>query len=520
MRGDGPVRGPSTGAERSVLCEEREEVGVAVEFIDAVFADAVVTAAVEARAVWDAREHGGYVPRRDVWVYEENDAGWPANTRAAHRASDRERPLDWRTILSVEKPSRTWEVDVSDVPALGAVIDHVAAHETLGVRVSPVPPRPEHAEASEWMMTVSAIGVVADVLNRAESTGVRDRVGLAEIYRQLECALLAPELPGDIVIPLMLRRLDITEPLQVAAGITLEALTEQEQLARAVTVTLSDVNAYLIAAATHAIVIHDQVLPNAEGPLPRQIAAHSTPPGVEVADLICQALEIVSDLEFGYAQVCVRPHGWADGWTLDLPPWENIATVAGYPRQFDTRRGWLREQPLVTGDMLTDLPAVFAALSATDARAQLAARRLAQASRRGLVDDILIDACIGIEALLGEQHSELSHRMGMRAAAALAPFGWNPGVTYRALKAVYDYRSKIVHGDDPTKKHVTVDGQNFTPHRIAVQLLRLLLRAHLASTPPWRPGDLDDTIFAALASTTDPPAVDGEADRARSNPDA
>jgi hypothetical protein len=164
-------------------------------------------------------------------------------------------------------------------------------------------------------------------------------------------------------------------------------------------------------------------------------------------------------------------------------------------------RGWLRQHEPVSADALGRLPAVYAALRSTDRRAQLASRRLAQTAQRTLRDDVLIDACIGIEALLGEEHAELVHRMSLRAATALSAVGWRPATAAEMLKKVYGYRSALVHGDLPKKQTITIEGNAYSPSSTAVFMLRVLLDAHLSSTPPWTPSSLDAALFEALSET-------------------
>jgi hypothetical protein len=113
-------------------------------------------------------------------------------------------------------------------------------------------------------------------------------------------------------------------------------------------------------------------------------------------------------------------------------------------------------------------------------------------------EDVLLDACIGIEALLGEQHDELVHRMGLRAATALAPHTMEAARAYDVLKKVYNHRSKIVHGTETTDPTIAIGEDKYSAKSVAVLLLRVLLRSHLASSPSWTPADLDTQLFKAL----------------------
>ena len=101
------------------------------------------------------------------------------------------------------------------------------------------------------------------------------------------------------------------------------------------------------------------------------------------------------------------------------------------------------------------------------------------------------------------------HRMSLRAATALSAVGWRPATTAELLKKVYGYRSAIVHGDVPKKSTISFQGKEYSPSATAVYLLRVLLDAHLSSTPPWTPSSLDLALFEALSSSSGTPLESG-----------
>lgn len=114
--------------------------------------------------------------------------------------------------------------------------------------------------------------------------------------------------------------------------------------------------------------------------------------------------------------------------------------------------------------------------------------------------DSAVDACIGIEALVGEEHDELVHRMALRAATALAPNS-NAQVIYNAVKSAYNYRSAIVHGTEPSKKKQVVPlpgGGTVSARTLARVLLSALLRSVLAADGAWTPATLDARLLASL----------------------
>ena len=483
-----------------------------VDLIDPELGRLVIAAAIAAQECRAARPVGGYVPTQDVYLSKENEAGWPANVRSGTDKVADGAPLDWRGLLQFREKTASYQIDPTDVPALGELARYVYADAELAARVSPLFAYADDDAMRERVVGSEAVLLVGTILNRAEALGDTRPEYLSELYAEIEKGLLADELSGALLFPLALTRLEAELPFEIADGITLEEITPQLQLARAVSIGANEVNPYLVAAATHMLVIEGVVFDNSNGHLHRQISAQYQMPGASTADLVCEALSIVSGRPIGYAQICLKPDDWtSNSWRCDLPVVESVATVTKYPVSLNDR-GWLKQYDDISSETLARLPAAFAALRSTDRRAQLASRRLAQAAQRTEPDDILIDACIGIEALLGKEHAELVHRMGLRAATALSAIGWKSTVAYEASKKVYDYRSAIVHGDEPKKKTITIAGDHFSPASTAVYLLRTLLDAHLFSEPPWTPATLDSALFDAITAASAPdPASDGAA---------
>jgi len=471
----------------------------------------MLVAAQKSRDFYLAQETPGNASRQDIYVYEENEAGWPAAVHSDKAPAGAEAPLNWKHIVGREK-GLFCKVDVKDVPELQSLIDLVHDDPALGLVLNGLASKTDDEGLRRDLVTVDTLNKVGALLNRAAALGDMGDANLERIYEELEPGFLAKELRGDLLFPIALHRVDTDDVVEIAPRVTIEPLSTQTQIARAVSHG-ADVNAYLVAAATHAIVLHDQSFDNSEGALVRQIRMHYAPPGLDQADLVFEAISIASGFDVGYSQVCIRPDGWADDdWVMDLPPISRAATVERYPVRLNDR-GWLKDQKMIDGRSLALLPGIFAALTTTDRRAQLASRRLAQTSRRANSDDILIDACIGIEALLGEQHSELMHRMGIRAATALSGQGWDPSRAYGVLTAVYGQRSKIVHGTVPKKSTISIAGKEIRASHAAVYLLRELLRAHLSSTPPWTPKSLDAELFETLRNRG--PGSPPEAEKAR-----
>jgi len=223
-------------------------------------------------------------------------------------------------------------------------------------------------------------------------------------------------------------------------------------------------------------------------------------------DLAIECLRVVTQARTGYAQVFLRPVGWADRWTHALPPVVDVGVFHRYPASFDNY-GWLKKTTLVSADQLAALPEdVRSARKAGTTKAgkatRLALRRLSLAGLRDDDDDTLVDACIGIEALLSSDSTEVNHKIATRGAAALVTRSAEPLDPQKAfvmLKAVYGRRSDLVHGSGKENKAVfDLGGRKIPTSTLAVFLLRKLLLSQLTSDPAWSIQDLDDELLLSL----------------------
>lgn len=309
--------------------------------------------------------------------------------------------------------------------------------------------------------------------------------------------------PVDYVIPLALTALDLDEPLPLDLTTRLEPLDPKTQAARTPNWPggISTVPDTVIGAATHALVLTGHHLSN-PGPLGRLFSRDVQPLPLADADLVCQALRILTHLPVGYAQVLRRPDGWAHSWTHDLPEITQVAVLRRYPDAFDNY-GWLRARDPIPRHVLDRLPAVLAGLRTAGPRAGLAARRLSAAELRADPDDRTVDACIGIEALLGQGRDELTHRLSLRAATALSTRADDPAeaaAVDRLVKDVYSARSAIVHGRTTAahRQLTAPDGTRWPTDHLAVRVLRDLLQDHLARPEGWTPESLDALLLQRI----------------------
>lgn len=136
----------------------------------------------------------------------------------------------------------------------------------------------------------------------------------------------------------------------------------------------------VISAATHALVIVGEPLVN-NGPAARFFRDGEESPPIEDADLVCQAIQVVTHHDTGYAQVLRRPLGWADRWRCDLPAVSVVTTLRRYPDRFDDDAWHVSPSP-IEREELDELPDVVSALRSAPKNVRLAAPRFSTAQAR------------------------------------------------------------------------------------------------------------------------------------------
>jgi hypothetical protein len=352
--------------------------------------------------------------------------------------------------------------------------------------------------------------MVGTLLGRAEVLGLTADTDLFDLYRQIDAGRFAENLTGDFMVPLVLTTFEATEAVHLVDDYWLEPLTEDVHRSRAPSTHSYDASPHIAAAATHAVVRRAATFINSDGPLSDGRMRPDTSEVRAFTNRVLEALHIVTGKHSGYAQVLVRSSEWVSwrGWVSNLPHSYATDVLVGYPVTFD--RGWLRPMDPISNDDLDTTRTVLAALLNAPKNVQLASRRCLRTTFRDDIEDEILDATIGIEALLSQGRDELTHRMSLRAAAALAK-DYRSDAIYNLVKQVYSQRSQIVHGGTPKNTKVKFEDGEFWTHHIGVLLLRELLRSRLTADVPWTAESLDVLILERLGHTEDSSPADDDA---------
>lgn len=441
-----------------------------------------------------------YASVTDERKYDESNEGWPLVVTSDIFAKG---PPDWRQMFST-KPGRFAQVVVEDVPELAAsmraAIELAEDDHEFGQRLSYLhePGDAERRRFAELEFTF----IVGDILGRAEALGIEDEEGLRDLYRQIERGRFSDELEGDVLVPLVLTTFEAEQPVHLMDTFWLEPLSEEMHRARALSRSESAVSPLIAAAATHAVVQRDAKFPNVMYPPSFRRGQEPVPVPLETVHRVLECIHIVTGKKSGYAQVAVRSDRWVSwsGWVGDLPHVWRAAAIRAYPDDFEF--GWLQPKEPISDAELTEIAAATKTLSASPKNVKLAARRCYRSTFRADIEDEILDATIGIEALLSADRDELTHRMSQRAAAALAD-EFRAEAIYDILKQLYGQRSTIVHGATPKNSIVQVGDSQMGTNHIGVFLLRVLLRNYLNAEKPWTPTSLDAMILRRIGREED-----------------
>lgn len=427
------------------------------------------------------------------------ESGWP-NLYTSALSSD---VPDYARLFGLAASTLT-PFGYSDVPHMSDLFEYAKTHE----RLTDYHSFTAHRE-DDRLFRIQIAGFVTDVVDRLLNLYGDEfsETQLASTYAEYERGALLEDLPISIAVPIALTPFELDRRFALNARVSIERMSDEWQLARAPRGVHygegAGASPVVVGAATHAFVLDDWSLPNRKS-LGGDLETHRLGfyPLNEI-ERFFQALRIVSGLDTGFAQVSIRPRGWAHRWEGKLPAIASGALGRRYPAWFDNW-GWLHAPPArVTDSQVDEVARAYAALEHAGDKVGVAARRLSAATLRETEEDSIIDLCIGLEAALGDaSHAEITHKLALRTAAVVArSFDVDPLLAFRQVKEIYRFRSAVVHGK--SKQEVrSVSGSQGPVRATAAgrQLLREVLSA-LLEHPEWRdPKRVDDLIVVTLAN--------------------
>lgn len=308
----------------------------------------------------------------------------------------------------------------------------------------------------------------------------------------------------DFVIPILVLDFDITNLYTLDGFVHIEKMSEKLHLTRAPIVdsTIS-INKDLSSASTHAIVFSNWEFQN-QTFRSRDISTSSLDslaPLIPQIDYFFSALRIVTGHKTGYAQIIIRPVKWCDNWSANIEEYPSV-TIRAYGEALE--QNWYPiDRAIVTKNQVKEIVKVFKGLVESKSnRLNVASNRLNAAYLRKEETDSIIDICVGLEALfVGNDRGEITHKLASRLGAL---WSRNPGIilspleVFNAVKKIYDYRSKIVHGSKKVsnKRLIKVHpGKEIEAVNLGLDILRHAILVMVQNQKYLEDGALDKLLF-------------------------
>ncbi len=327
-------------------------------------------------------------------------------------------------------------------------------------------------------------------------TGTTDRVEidtLEQLYLKLKTYLLADDLQMEVFAPIL--GAEVTDEATFDA-FSIIRLSEEQRKLLSDTPHVTPRDAYKLSSVTHALRLEN--VPALAGGCGSYFEVEPYESTFDMVDRFFEAVSLESQSVAGCAQMIFSPSGWFG----NMDAAGNASTTYLF-RDYPTRLDALtRHTSHLNYDALARIHEHFGKLSQGHPSLRVAARRLNRAWIRDDDEDRIVDLCIGLEALLGggSGSGEIVHKISMRAGAILSQLGWGrSGEILSAVKDVYSYRSRVVHGvPGPHKKQLLhLDGMPIHASRYALAALRavLLVALHVEGFHP----DKVDAMFVYSA---------------------
>jgi len=331
-----------------------------------------------------------------------------------------------------------------------------------------------------------------------------------DIYKNYARSIFQDELFVDVYVPILFLKFSFDE-IKLAPNIKIQKMDQEFQLARAKIKSYNrGVHDSVLSAATHALVLKNWRINNQNrlslSDLFSDFNIYANL-NMEIEDFFA-ALRIITGAYTGYAQILISPRGWALHYKANLVPLEGTS-INAYPKWFENYY-WLNEElQELNEDIITEISMIFLTLNNNEQNSiHIAANRLNLCFLRDDEDDIVLDAAIGLDALLlsENERSETTHKLAMRAGALAKISKWDsksPYDVFKEVKGIYDYRSKIVHGSKNASKKREItskDKERIPAPQLAVKYLRAVLLVLINNPKYLNPIKIDSELLLGSCS--------------------
>lgn len=289
----------------------------------------------------------------------------------------------------------------------------------------------------------------------------------------------------DIYVPICLATFE-DDNITLNDTVEIIRISPDIQKARKKACTYESVNEDSVAAcATHMIVIHNYHFNNKEYISINDSTRRYTAYPLDIIDNIMAVIRIVTGYSIGYEQIISSPIGWVDSICADLTPLYGAKTHFVNPLELE--KGWFHlPVSYIDSKQAEDIKKLYETVMNFDqgnnnSKLFFALKRLNRCMLRNEVDDMAIDATIGLEALLsGGTKGEITYTISNRIPIV---FKFESNEKYalndcrNIMKKIYNYRSSVVHGatlKDKDRFYINNDSK-IPIEKIAVDFLRQTL---------------------------------------------
>lgn len=312
-------------------------------------------------------------------------------------------------------------------------------------------------------------------MHRINSTEFQEET-FQSVINDLFNRFFLENLPVSICVPILLIRFENDVEI-VSDDILIRKLTDRELLSMYKVGGYSDTyELFLVSCATHILELQNYSLKNF--PI-HSFAAWDYVDAypVNIIDKWFAAFRIITHYRTGYGQILIFPDGWGirDGNLIDIQG----VKIQKYPRYFVSSRKDIQPTPIIKESELQAVNNLFHFLVDNTANSlNIAINRLNMAYLRESDEDSIIDLMIGIEALVTkDDYGEITYKVSSRTAfllSALPQYPYSITETSEAMKSLYKFRSKVVHGETiPDKLRTIKLGTNTTLS--SIELARSIL---------------------------------------------
>ncbi|PGM61833.1 hypothetical protein CN947_12985 [Bacillus cereus] len=276
---------------------------------------------------------------------------------------------------------------------------------------------------------------------------------LIKLYQPLENRVLFENLDVEIYIPILFTKFEMKE-FQLTDSISIVEVSELFQKSRSVIESYSEgIPNQVLMSATHALKLENFWIKNMNKWTGHSIYRDLNSYPLEQINAFFNTLRI-NNILTGYAQIIASPINWTEEYTADLLDLKGLA-IRMYPVAFNNYYWNNDDFPTVDAVRLNEIQLIFKDLVGNEYnQINLACSRLENSFYRKDEGDKIIDIVIGLESLLSDNKSgDITYKLSLRAAYLLqfSSLGDSKLDIFNNMKAIYAYRSAIVHGQNQNK---------------------------------------------------------------------